>query len=126
MLSFLLDEHVPLDVTRQLRSKRPEIPVIPLQEWEHGVHRGVDEALWLDLAREQCLTLITFDRRTIEPLLRSLGDRQISHGGVVFADDRTLAQGDIGALIRALIELWDSAGDEVWTDRVSYLKNPGR
>ena len=122
MLIFLLDEHVSSEVARQIASKRPEIGVVALLEWEGGVYCGIDERLWLSAAYEQRLTLVTYDRRTIQPLLTLLGDRQETHGGVILVDNRSIAQSNIGGLVNTLIQLWDLAANDDWTDRVMYLR----
>jgi len=122
VLRFLLDEHVSLEVAVQIQKKRPDIPILPLQDREEGVYRGVDESPWLHGTFQQSLTLVTFDRRSIEPLLYSMAEQSISHGGIVFVDDRTIRQSDIGGLIRALIALWDRACAGQWANRVIFLQ----
>ena len=123
MLSFLLDENISTVVAVQLRAKRPDIPVISLSEWQGGMYLGVDEATWLAAAGDENLTLVTFDRKTVEPLLKQFGDTEQSHSGVVLIDERSIMQFDYGAQIRALISLWDARGAESWQNVVIYLGN---
>ena len=123
-LSFLLDEHISSVVGVQLRTRRTGVRAVSLHEWQGGIHLGEDESLWLGRALEQRLTLVTYDQRTIGPLLHALGESQVSHGGVIFVDHRTIRQGDVGTLVRALAELYETAADEEWTDRVQHLARP--
>ena len=51
-----------------------------------------------------------------------MGQVGISHGGVVFVDERSIAPNDIGGLVRALIRLRDAESDVDWRDRIVYLK----
>lgn len=71
---------------------------------------GHDDPL-LTAACEQNLTLLTYDRRTIVPLLQDWGKKSVAHGGVVLADERTIAQNDYGGLVRAVETLWDAQQD---------------
>ena len=56
-------------------------------------------------AAKQRLTLVTYDRRTIPPLLKSWAEAGRAHGGVTLVDDKTIAPSNIGALVWALAEL---------------------
>ena len=83
----------------------------------------MDDRVLLRVAAEQELSLVTYDLRTIPPLLFfEWGQAGISHGGVVFVDERSMAPNDIGGLVRALIGLWDSESDFDWRDRLVYLR----
>ena len=118
MLSFLLDEHLSPAVAEQLAVRRPEIPVWSLQAWRGGSFLGVDDERLLSAAREDGLTLVTCDRRTLWPLLQYWAEQNISHAAVVFVS-RSVC--DIGGLVHALSSLWDATGDDDWTDRAVYL-----
>jgi hypothetical protein len=121
VLRLLLDEHVSPAIAEQLPAHRPELEVIALQDWEAGAFRNTPDAELLQTAKAQGLTLVTYDRRTITPLLKAWMEAGESHGGVVFVDERTIAPSDIGGLVRALAQLWDAQGSLDWTDRVVYL-----
>jgi glutamine synthetase adenylyltransferase len=71
---------------------------------------------------------VTRDVRTIPPLLVLLAQVGTSHGGVIFVDHRAIPEGNTGALVRALLALWQEEGGTDWTDRVAYLRpgNPSR
>lgn len=49
------------------------------------------------------------------------------HTGVIFIDDPSIVQEeDIGGQARALIDLWDKAHAQNWTNAVSFLKLASR
>jgi hypothetical protein len=126
MLNLLLDEQISPVVAEQVAARRPEISVLSFRDWEGGRHLnvGFQDAALLTRAGEQGLTLVTYDRRTITPLLMSLAENGQSHGGVVFVDERTIASNDFGGLVRALETLWDERGREDWRDQWHYLERP--
>jgi hypothetical protein len=45
-------------------------------------------------------------------LLKDLGEAGISHGGVIFVDEKKVAPKDFGGLVRGLSALWDPYGQE--------------
>lgn len=121
MLSLLLDEHLSPAIARQLRSRLAEIRVLSLREWEAGAYlQAADDAVLVAAGRQQ-LTLVTYDQRTIVPLLKAWGERGLTHGGVILVDTRTLAPSDIGGLVAALTLVWERFGRDEWTNRVVYL-----
>ena len=123
MLSFLLDEHVSPEVAEQVAAKHPEIPAQSLRTWRGGALVGAGDEVLLAAARDEDLTLVTYDQRTVPPLLVRWGAAGLSHAGVVFVDDRTIAPGDIGGLVHALISFWEVRQGWDWTDRIAYLES---
>lgn len=121
MLRILLDEHLSPKVARQMARRQPDLAVVSLQAWRGGAFLQARDEAMLAAACEEGLTLLTYDLRTIVPLLKSLGERGISHGGVILVDDRTIPQNNIGGLVRALERLWNGHGHLDWTDRVTFL-----
>lgn len=69
------------------------------------------------------MTLVSFDLKTIPPLLRDWGERGIDHGGVIFVDNKTFAQNDISGISKALATLWELQGQIGWTNRCFFLSN---
>ncbi|HEY6351743.1 MAG TPA: DUF5615 family PIN-like protein [Candidatus Angelobacter sp.] len=122
MLRLLLDEHVSPKVARGLRRRRPDVLVRYMSEWEQGGFLGQPDALCLQAAALQRLTLVTYDCRTIPTLLKTWAEEGRSHAGVVFIDEKTIASGNISSLVRALNELCKEAGDWDWTNRVCFLQ----
>jgi hypothetical protein len=121
MLHLLLDEHLSPTIAAQILAVRPDIRIVALRSWKQGAYLQATDAVVLSVAHEEELTLVTYDQRTIAPLLKAWGEQGISHGGVIFVDERTVASNDFGGLIRALCRLWDALAELDWTDRVVYL-----
>lgn len=121
MLKLLLDEHVSPKVARGLRQHSPEITVCHISEWEQGAFLGQPDALCLQAAALQHLTLVSYDCRTIPPLLKAWAEEGRTHAGVIFVDEKTIAPSNIGSLVRALTELFNEAGDWDWTNRIRFL-----
>ena len=76
----------------------------------------------LESAAEEGLTLVTYDLKTIPPVLAEWGASGRVHGGVIFVDDRSISPADFGGLARALLLCWEVRGDWDWTDRIVYLR----
>lgn len=125
MLSLLLDQHISAEIAEQIRARRPEIPIVGLYEWHDGAFVGIADRLILHAAAEG-LTLVTYDRKTIPPVLIEWGISGVSHGGVVFVDNLTIKSNDFGGLVRGLTYFRDQehAGD--WTNRIGFLPAPPR
>ena len=122
MLALLLDEQISFVVAEQVRAKRPEIPIESVRDWRGGALVGAaDEALLRGAAAEQ-RTLVTYDQKTIPPLLSAWAATGEEHGGVLFVDNRTIAPSDIGALVLALIEQWDEGSGWDWTNRIWFVR----
>jgi hypothetical protein len=57
----------------------------------------------LTAALEEGLTLVTYDQRTIVPLLMRWRAEGRDHAGVILINRQSIAQADIGGQVRALI-----------------------
>jgi hypothetical protein len=121
MLALLLDQQISPAVAEQVRAKRPEIPVVGLAEWHDGGFAGQPDSVILRAAALERCVLVTYDRRTIPPTIREWSAVGVSHAGVVFVDNHTIASSNFGGLVRALIALWDRERDGDWTDRVGFV-----
>lgn len=122
MLALLLDEHISPAVAIGLVAHRPQIRAETLQAWQMGALLAADDATILLAAAAAGLTLVTYDLRTIPPLLKDWTDHGTAHGGVVFVHRQTIPAHDIGSLVRALAWLWDETGTADWSDRVAFLR----
>jgi hypothetical protein len=122
MLKLLLDEHISPDVGDGLRRRNRQLVVHWMAEWEEGNFLGQEDSACLLEAASQGLTFVTYDRRTIPPLLKAWAEQGRKHSGVVFVDEKTISPADIGGLIRALIHLVKETGGWDWTDRVGFLR----
>jgi hypothetical protein len=125
-LALLLDEQISPEVARRIRAAKPAIVIHSIYEWMDGALCGVDDQFVLQAAARHRLTLVTFDLKTVPPVLVEWGSLGISHGGVVFVDDKTIRASDIGGLVRAILSLWDAEHNTAWTDRVVFLQASGR
>jgi hypothetical protein len=122
VLKFLLDEHISPDVADGLRRRNRTIIVRYMVEWENGDFLGQEDSACLQEAATQGLTLVTYDRRTIPPLLKAWAEEERMHGGAVFVDEKTISLTDIGGLVWALTRLLKETGEWDRTNRVSFLR----
>ena len=122
MLELLLDEHISRKVALGLRKREANLLVYPLAEWRDGYFLGRDDATCLQEAARHNLTLVTFDRRTIPPLLKTWAEEGRTHGGIIFIDEKSIPPSDIGRLVRSLLSLWNHTRGWDWTDRVGFLQ----
>jgi len=122
MLKFLLDEHISPEVANGLRRRNRATEVRYMVEWENGYFLGQEDSACLREAAAQGLTLVTYDRRTIPPLLKTWAEEERTHGGVVFVDEKTISPADIGGLVWALTRLARETGNWTWTNRIYFLR----
>jgi len=114
MLKLLLDEHISPEVAGGLRRRNRSLAVHWMAEWENGNFLGQDDSACLLEAAAERLTLVTYDRRTIPPLLKTWAEEGRKHGGVIFVDEKTISPAVIGGLVRALIQLFKETGRWDW------------
>jgi len=122
MLKLLLDEHISPTVADGLRRRLKSLIVCCIGEWEGGEFLGQQDSVCLQQAAAQGLTLVTYDRRTIPPLLKAWAEGERKHGGVIFVDEKTISPSDTGGLVRSLSSLFRKAGKWDWTNRVCFLR----
>jgi hypothetical protein len=92
-----------------------------MAEWEDDF-LGKDDIACLSHASRRGLTLVTYDPRTIPPLLKRWAQEGRQHGGVIFVDEKTIPPSDIGSLVRAILRLSKETGKWDWTDRIYFLR----
>jgi hypothetical protein len=122
MLKLLLDEHISPTVADGLSRRERLLIVFYMAEWENGEFLGQQDSPCLQQAAAQRLTLVTYDRRTIPPLLKSWAEEERKHGGVIFVDEKTIPPSDIGGLVRALSTLSRKTAKWDWTNRICFLR----
>jgi len=122
MLKLLLDEHISRSVAHGLRRHNRATEIRTMVEWENGRFLGQDDSTCLRQAALQGLTLVTYDRRTIPPLLKTWAEEESAHGGVIFVDEKTISPADIGGLVWTLTRLAREAGNLDWTNRIYFLR----
>ena len=124
MLSFLLDEQISPEIAKQIATKRPDIPIFSIHTWQHGHYLGVADQVILKAASAEELTFITYDQKTIPPILGEWGEANRNHAGVIFIDYRSIPPNNFGKLVTAIIWLWDTQNQADWKNRIVYLQ-PG-
>ncbi len=65
---------------------------------------------------------LTYDLKTIPPLLVEWGNAAIPHSGVIFVDDRSIPSNNFGQIMRSLIWLWDNYSQDDWQNRLVFLQ----
>ena len=122
MLKLLLDEHISPTVADGLRRRDRLLAVSCMAEWEDGEFLGQQDSACLQQAAAQGLTFVTYDRRTIPPLLKAWAEEERRHGGVIFVDEKTISPSDTGGLVRALSNLARKTEERDWTNRICFLR----
>jgi hypothetical protein len=122
MLSFLLNEQISPEIATQIAKKRLDIPIFTIHIWHNGNYLGISDEIILKAAAAEKLTLITYDQKTIPPILSNWGQANIHHAGVIFIDYRSVPPNNFGKLVRAIIWLWDTQHQADWQNRIIYLQ----
>ena len=122
MLSFLLDEQISPNIAEQIKLKHPEIPVFSLHNWHNGAYLGIVDEVILQNAAIEKITLVTYDQKTIPPILVEWGQANLNHAGVIFIDYRSISPRDFGSLVKALVWLWKTQSKSNWQNRIVYLR----
>lgn len=121
MLQIFTDEQIDPNVAVAAKKRRREISIVSLFDWLDGHFVGASDEELLREAARQAMTLLTFDPKTIPPLLRAWGERGIDHGGVIFVDHKSFAQNDTSGISKALVDLWELQGKLDWKNRCFFL-----
>jgi hypothetical protein len=90
--------------------------------WEDGRFLGQKDAACMKEGTAQGLTLVTYDRRTIPPLLKAWAEEGRRHAGAIFVDERTIAPSNIGGLVLALAGPVKETRHWNWSDRTCFLR----
>ena len=122
-LFLLLDENISQVIAAQVKYHRPALVIESVHSWKEGAFEGRPDKSLLQAACAEALTLVTYDKKTIPPLLVELDAEEEHHAGVIFVDDRTISNDDFGTLARALIFLWERFGEQEWQDRMASWKS---
>lgn len=118
---LLLDEHISPTVAFQIRATDPSINILSIAEWRAGSLTARSDADLLQAALEDGMVLVTYDLRTIPPLVSGWAATGRMHGGLVFVDQQTIRPADVGGLVRAVIQLWHAESALDWRDRIRFL-----
>ncbi len=123
MLALLTDAHLSPNVAEQIKAKRPEIDIYSLRDWRDGVLLQAEDDVILAAALEEGRRLVTYDQRTIAPLIVQWNGSGRDHAGVIFINRQSIGQAAVGAQARAPITLWEEAHTQDWTNSVTFLKS---
>lgn len=121
-MKLLFDSHISPTVAHGLTRRSSKLVAIHLRDWQQRRFLNAPDPDLLTEAAAEGWTLVTYDLRTIVPLLRAWAEAGQQHAGVVLVDDRTIPAHEVGALVAALGQLWRDQGHEDWTDRVQFLR----
>ena len=119
-MRLILDEHVALAVKHGL--ERSGIDVVAVADWRDGTIRSSKDHPILIAAASEQRVLVTFDLKTLMTLARTLVEDGRHHAGIIFIDDKTFRQDDIGGIVRAVHKVVAESGDDDWQDRVEFLR----
>ena len=122
MLMLLLDEHIAPIIAEQIMAKDSAAQIVSIHQWHGGEFLHTDDDIILEAAYREQATLVTFDQSTIRPVLKEWGEQGRSHGGVIFIDEKSIAQNDYGGLVKALLGVWRQMRDADFTDMVLFLQ----
>jgi len=121
MLAYLLDENISYVIAEQLVRSDSSIRVESIYRWQGGAFVGQAAASLLQAAQQDGLTLVTYDLKTIPPLLSELATESEAHAGVLFIDGSTIRSSDFGGLVRALLAHRLHYHQENWANRIAFL-----
>jgi hypothetical protein len=121
MLKLLLDEHIAPKIAEQLQIRQSALEVQAVATWEGGLHLGDSDIELLDYAQTLRITLVTYDLRTIAPLLKVWAEQERPHGGVIFVNSHTFRPNDFGGLVTTLERYWIGRRDLDWQNRTAFL-----
>lgn len=121
MIRLLLDEHISPLVARALHETN-QLFVQAMRDWHKGAYLGKSDESILVAAAAESTTLVTYDLRTIGPMIKNWVETNRTHGGVIFVNVRTIPPANIGAMVRALRRVQDEAQTTTWTNRVVFLQ----
>lgn len=122
MLAYLLDENISFAVAEQVARNNPQIRVESVHRWRGGAFVGQADGNLLRAATQEGLTLVTYDLKTIPPLLTEMAMEAEAHAGVILIDDSSIRNNDFGGLVAALLAHWNRYSSEEWSDRAAFLE----
>ena len=122
MVTLLLDEHISPIIAEQIIATDSAAQIVSINRWHGGEFLHTDDDIILEAAYRAHATLVTFDQSTIRPVLKEWGEQGRSHGGLIFIDEKLIAQNDYGGMVKALLEVGRQMRDADFTDRVLFLQ----
>ncbi|MEA2640157.1 MAG: hypothetical protein QOF51_1551 [Chloroflexota bacterium] len=123
-MRLLLDGHLSPTIAQTLAADG--LDAISLRNWLGGIFIDAPDDRILMAALPESRVLVTYDQRTVRPLVEQWADHARHHAGVIVIDEKTIRQDDLGGLIRSLLACAAAAGDQHWGDRLEYLREARR
>ena len=121
MLRYLLDEHLSPKIAYEVSRHQAEIEIHSLLKWRDGILITEPDDVVLSTIEPEGLTLVTYDLATIPATLREFAEQGRDFAGVIFIDDRTIPQNQLGSLVKALIAFYAANANEDWTNRTAFI-----
>lgn len=125
MLKLFLDEDLSPKIADEVSRHRPEIAIHSLLRWRDRILVSEPDDVVLSTLAPEGLTLVTYDLATIPATLQEFTEEGRDFAGVVFVDDRTIPQKQVGTLVKALIAFHDIHKDEDWLNRSAFIMASG-
>ncbi len=119
-MRLLLDAHVSPTIERALQ--QDSVDAVAVRDWLDGSYRSAPDDQLLSTALTDRRVLVTYDCRTIPPLLKEWAETGRHHAGVILVDEKTLRPDDIGGLLRAVRALLVQSEGQDWHGRVVFLQ----
>lgn len=120
-MKLLLDEHLSPKLVAVVRSLAPDLDIVSILDWRHGQFINRPDEQILRTAAREGRTLVTFDLRTIPPILSEFAMSAEDHGGVIFVSAKSFASNDFKGLGHALFSLVNELANVDWLNRVHFL-----
>ena len=121
-LSLLTDEQMSHRVAEQVVATSPDVAITSICAWRGGAFLGKSDEATLRAAAEEGLTVVTYDRKSIPPILSARGVTGEAHAGVVYVDELAMPHSDIGGQVLALISHWDKTSEWDWVNVIGFLR----
>jgi hypothetical protein len=119
-MRLILDEHFSLAIKRGL--ERVGFDVIAVSEWQgQRLRSAADDHILITAAVERRI-LVTYDLKTVRPLAHRWIAEGRHHAGIIFIDESTFRQNDIGGIVRAIQALASERGTEDWQNQTAFLQ----
>src|SRR5690242_3481439 len=109
-MRLLLDSHIASALAEQLRGHG--IDAVALPGWKGGNYQNADDRDLLAAAHASARVLVTFDCRTIPPLLKETVEAGQHHAGVILVSSQAFRANDVGSLLAALLASHERIGNE--------------
>lgn len=120
-MKLLLDEQISPKVGEIVQGLEPVIDIQTIYDWKGGQFTSQPDDRILRAAAGEGMVLVTYDVRTIPPILVEFAIANEDHGGVVLVSAKSIPSHDFKRLAHALVRLVDRTGAQDWINRVDFL-----